>query len=408
MLNCSSMTNRPDFHPAANLFPMFEEADLAKLANDIKKNGQEVPIVMHQGKILDGRNRWVACERARVTPKTVEWTPREDQSPVMWVISLNLHRRHLDASQRAMVAVETLPMLEEEAKARQKAAGREIGSLNLPSSGQNCPKLENPHTLAEQVSAEARLPISPPLVTPTFDEEQARKRRQAEDERRRNAQIIAEQKAREEASLKAMRARDAAAAALNVAPRYVQDAKAIKLAAPEVAERVKAGVITLTEAKPLAKMAEPKRAEVIAAVEKGTSVKEAVAAIEQKEAMEQTKASVNEGLFPVVVCEYRGKLNINRLATNAVIFMLTTPLQTADAINGIEEMGFEYRTNFAVMEGTRHRILIAAVKGYHKTPVLENGETVIERPAIYDAVQRMCPEGPYLDAANGNARGWIK
>lgn len=43
------------------------------------------------------------------------------------VISLNLKRRHLTNSQKAAVAVDMLPLLEAEAKERQKQAGETFG-----------------------------------------------------------------------------------------------------------------------------------------------------------------------------------------------------------------------------------------------------------------------------------------
>jgi hypothetical protein len=56
---------------------------------------------MYEGKVLDGRNRATACERLGVQPKTVEYTGND---PLAFVLSKNLHRRHLTTSQRAMVA----------------------------------------------------------------------------------------------------------------------------------------------------------------------------------------------------------------------------------------------------------------------------------------------------------------
>lgn len=106
-------------HPACELFPMIGEDELAKLAADIKANGLIQPIVLlrlpderqpfgtsfkvfRHWQMLDGRNRLRACEIAGVAPHFVEWQGQGD--PTAWVISTNLHRRHLTDSQRAMVA----------------------------------------------------------------------------------------------------------------------------------------------------------------------------------------------------------------------------------------------------------------------------------------------------------------
>ena len=51
-------------HPAAELFPLMDNVALAALIRDIKENGLQEPILLWEGKILDGRNRLKACERA--------------------------------------------------------------------------------------------------------------------------------------------------------------------------------------------------------------------------------------------------------------------------------------------------------------------------------------------------------
>ena len=61
-----------EFHPLANIFPLLPDAELKVLADDISRNGQREPITLYQGFILDGRNRYLACKRVFVEPKTVE------------------------------------------------------------------------------------------------------------------------------------------------------------------------------------------------------------------------------------------------------------------------------------------------------------------------------------------------
>jgi hypothetical protein len=107
-------------HPAAELFPMMPDQDLRALADDIAANGLNQPIVTFDGQILDGRNRSRACEVAGVDPRYEEWSD-PGCGPVAWVVSQNIHRRHLTATQRAVLAVELLPKLELEARERQGA-----------------------------------------------------------------------------------------------------------------------------------------------------------------------------------------------------------------------------------------------------------------------------------------------
>lgn len=100
-----------EFHEAANIFPLMDEAALSELAADIAANGLREPIWRHRdGRIIDGRNRWLACQRAGVTchAHTYQY---DDASIVPFVISHNLHRRHLTTAQRAAIAADlaTLP-----------------------------------------------------------------------------------------------------------------------------------------------------------------------------------------------------------------------------------------------------------------------------------------------------------
>jgi ParB-like chromosome segregation protein Spo0J len=108
-------------HPAAGLFPMMDWPELLELEQDIREHGLHEPIMLVDGAILDGRNRWIACARAGVQPRTRTWDGAS--SPTAYVISLNLHRRHLTVSQRSACAAEALPLFEAEAKARQQEHG---------------------------------------------------------------------------------------------------------------------------------------------------------------------------------------------------------------------------------------------------------------------------------------------
>lgn len=124
------------FHPACLLFPRLPDADLQALAEDIRQNGLLNPVVTLNGQILDGRNRLAACKMAHVRPRFVEWN--RDGSPLDWVIATNLVRRHLTASQRAVVAFELLPMLEAEAKERQRKSpgrGKKVAKDSVTFSG---------------------------------------------------------------------------------------------------------------------------------------------------------------------------------------------------------------------------------------------------------------------------------
>jgi len=92
------------FHPLANLFPLIEGPEFHDLVADIRANGQHEPIVVLDGLVLDGRNRYRACVAAGVRPRAVTFRPDVDGDPLAFVISRNLKRRHLSDDQRRLVA----------------------------------------------------------------------------------------------------------------------------------------------------------------------------------------------------------------------------------------------------------------------------------------------------------------
>jgi len=166
-----------EFHEAANLFPLLAGEEFDALVADIRAHGQLEPIVLYDNMILDGRNRYLACQQLGIEPKVSIY--RGTLSPVEFVISRNLHRRHLTASQRAVLALDVLPQLEAEAKQRQGTRTDLVETIP-PSS---------------------------------------------------------------------IKSRDQAAQLTAVNPHYVSDAKAIQQKAPQLLEQVRAGELTIPEAK---------------------------------------------------------------------------------------------------------------------------------------------------------------
>ena len=90
-------------HEAADIFPLMDENDYQELKADIAANGLRQEIVIYQQRILDGRNRYRACIENGIEPRLREY---DGDDPLGFVVSMNLHRRHLSASQRAMIAAE--------------------------------------------------------------------------------------------------------------------------------------------------------------------------------------------------------------------------------------------------------------------------------------------------------------
>lgn len=136
-----------EFHEYAGIFPLMHGREFDELCADIKANGQREPIWViaapcpepgdhkcygipgecdleagdgvwtcracdynpapFEDLVLDGRNRYRACKALGIDP-WVEWYDGDD--PLAFVISLNLHRRHLDDNQRRMAAAKAVSM----------------------------------------------------------------------------------------------------------------------------------------------------------------------------------------------------------------------------------------------------------------------------------------------------------
>jgi len=133
-------------HRLANYFPPIEGDDFNNLVASIKKNGQLNPIILYEGKILDGKNRYRACKKLGIEPITVDYTGTD---PLAFVVASNIDRRHLTESQKAIVALEMLPEYEKQAKERMRLGGSKGGKVS-----QNKDTLEKEKPIKRSTSTE--------------------------------------------------------------------------------------------------------------------------------------------------------------------------------------------------------------------------------------------------------------
>lgn len=111
------------FHPACAIFPLLEGDEFGKLVEDIRAHGQREKILVDEGgAILDGRNRYRACRELGIEPRVATWRPREGDSVIALVVSLNIVRRHLDATAKAVLSDKLEPMISAEIKKQQQEA----------------------------------------------------------------------------------------------------------------------------------------------------------------------------------------------------------------------------------------------------------------------------------------------
>ena len=97
-----------EFHPLADIFPMMSAEEFTALKADIAEYGLRDPIILAEGKVVDGRNRYLACQELGLEPRYEEWNGQG--SLLALIVSKNLQRRHLSESQRAMVAAKIANM----------------------------------------------------------------------------------------------------------------------------------------------------------------------------------------------------------------------------------------------------------------------------------------------------------
>jgi hypothetical protein len=105
-----------EFHPLANLFPLLQDEELQKIVDDIKVDGfrEHEQIVIHEGKILDGRNRYKATQLAGYKLEQAnfrDFNLETEGDPYRFVISKNIYRRHLTKSQCAAILAEMYDQL---------------------------------------------------------------------------------------------------------------------------------------------------------------------------------------------------------------------------------------------------------------------------------------------------------
>ena len=140
-----------EIHELANIIPEMAAIEFDELVKDITENGLLDPITLYQGKILDGRHRYKACMQIGLVPEFEEY---EGDNPIQYVLSKNLHRRHLTVGQQSFIGLNVKDAEAVLAKERQA-----VGHYNAPQY-ENNPVVANLPQLEEQGRARGRLRIA--------------------------------------------------------------------------------------------------------------------------------------------------------------------------------------------------------------------------------------------------------
>ena len=92
-------------HPLGSLVPEMSKAEKGELRKSMKAHGflPAHPIVIHEGKVLDGWHRYQEASKQGIDIVTKDY---RGDDPAGYVLATNIQRRHLTDDQKAMVAGE--------------------------------------------------------------------------------------------------------------------------------------------------------------------------------------------------------------------------------------------------------------------------------------------------------------
>lgn len=370
-------------HPVANVFPMMSDAEIDDLARDILENGQREPVWMYQGQVIDGRNRIAACERIGRLPNTREFVGTEDEL-LPFVISLNLKRRHLSESQRAMVAANIANMNE----------GRPAETAQICAvSQQEAADMLNVSRRTVQAAAKVRDEGTPELVQAV----------QAGKVSVSAAADVAELPKQEQAVVVARGEAEILAVAKEIRAKKAEERRAERVA--KIVE-ISSGNAPLDTARkfPVIYCDPPWRYEHI-----------------------ETESRAIENQYPTMALDEICSLPVSEIAMDdCVLFMWTTSPKLAEAFDVLRAWGFDYRTcavwdkeviGMGYYFRQQHELLLVATKGSPITPLPSNRPASVirsrreehsKKPALfYELIEQMYGELPRVELFCRSPReGW--
>lgn len=368
-------------HPVADIFPPMTVEQYAALKNDIALCGLREPVWLWQGQLIDGRHRVRACEELGIVIRTQDYT---GDDPVRFVVSLNLHRRHLDESQRAMVAANVANLGDGQTKtgAQTCAASQEDAAhlLNVSRrSVQSATRVQNDGA-PELVAAVQSGAVS---VSAAADVATLPRQEQAEIVARGESEILE--------AAKRIRAERADAIRATRIERVIEIAKG----------NVKLGV---AQKYPVIYADPPWLYEHI-----------------------ETESRAIENKYPTMRMEDLLALPVSSCATDdAIIFLWATSPKLAEAMALLKAWGFEYRTcavwdkeviGMGYYFRQQHELLLVGTRGNLPTPApsdrvssvfrVRRGEHSAKPDEVAQAIECMYPTLPKLEMfARRQRNGW--
>lgn len=358
-----------------NIFPEASQEDFDRLVSDIEANGYDasLPITLYQGAILDGWNRWRACQQLGVTPRTTTFFGTDSEA-ISYTMRTN-KRRNLNSSQWAAIAVEAEDLLSAIAEAveAEKLAKQKANAANQHSE-----------------------PCGKKLPQPSRDENRVTQK---------------------------------AAELFNTNRTYINEAKKLKETSPEAFEQIKSGEKTISEVRKSFKRAE--RINKIAEISKGNtelpSQKFPVIYADPPWRYEhsETDSRAIENQYPTMTLEDICAMPVPA-TEDAVLFLWTTAPKLEEGIKVLNSWGFSYRScaiwdkqkmGMGYYFRIQHEILLIGVKGSIPTPEPANRPRSLfsipysghsAKPhEVAEMIEAMYPELPKLELFCRSPRdGW--
>ena len=381
-----------EFHEIANLFPHMDDARISELAADIKANGLRIPIQIYEGKILDGRNRFRACEMAGIEPLYENVTC---ENPYRLVWSLNGNRRDLTDIQRGLIFLkcDEAAAVMEAAKAEAEKARREGIAEAVATQERNELGMYSPD--GRNRSAHPDRPDSP-----------GRKKRERDDSKR---------------------ATSAVAQHAGVSRATMEKVYKIKKTGTENTEAVINGKAKPTEV--LRQDRNKKKLEKLKALPKGKwhiiYADPPWEYNDKRETQDKRESTAAADHYPTMTNAQVKALDIRRMAAgDCVLFLWATFPLLPEALGVVKAWGFTYKTAFVWDKGrgsfghyhdASAEILILATIG-SGTPQVDKREKQIQKfnrgrhsskPREWrDMIDRLYPVGPGIELfSRGKAEG---
>jgi N6-adenosine-specific RNA methylase IME4/ParB-like chromosome segregation protein Spo0J len=372
-----------EYHPIANCFPLIDGAEFDELVADIKANGVHDPVLIYEGMILDGRNRYRASAAAGVDCPIETY---DGNDPVGIVVSLNLRRRHLSEGQRAWVAAqisnlsngERASSIDEGAITRDQAADM----LNVSPSSVDRARVVRDHGVPELQEKVAKGEVSPSAAA---DVSRLTEKEQQDVIARGEKEILA--------AAKAIRANRATKRRRERVEKLAEIAKGNK----ELGSKQKYPIIY---ADPPWRYENPP--------------------------MGGDNRSI-ENHYPTMTLEEICALPVSDLATDdAILYLWATAPKLAECMKVIDSWGFEYRTNMVwdkeligmgYHARNQHEILLISKRGDIPPPPVGSQPSSVHREKrtkhsakpgfYYEMIEGAYPELPKIELfARDNRTGW--